>query len=242
MGTFIQSLKKLVTDYQPEMVFLESSGLADPVNIIELLQKEEIRLKIRLEHIFTIVDAPNFERGMQLLPRVKNQIMIADTVIINKSDIYNGKLSVIRNQVKNMNPFARIIETIYCKADLNNLVPSGNKFFSSDPSNDNKHEAAFVFHGRKSDGKPSINACVLKTHEKITIEGLQSFIYELQKSSPRIKGYVNLQNGKVMAVHSIFYHMEIKEIFSYKGISEMIVFGEDITPRNLRNLFKNFII
>lgn len=43
LGNFIKSIENLIRDFHPEMIFPEASGLADPVNIIELLQKNNIK-------------------------------------------------------------------------------------------------------------------------------------------------------------------------------------------------------
>jgi len=131
MATFVESLQKVIKEYNPEMIFLEASGLADPINIIELLGREGLKDKVSLAHIITIVDAPNFERGMKILPGFRHQIMIADTVMVNKSDIFKGSNSLLSDNIRNLNPFARIIETAYCKTDMDGLLwehNNGSKF------------------------------------------------------------------------------------------------------------------
>jgi G3E family GTPase len=50
------------------VIFLEASGLSDPVNIIELLGREGLNGRVGLANIITIVDAPNFEKGRKTLP------------------------------------------------------------------------------------------------------------------------------------------------------------------------------
>jgi G3E family GTPase len=283
MATFVESLQNLIEEYKPEMIFLEASGLADPVNIIELLGREGLNGRVGLAHIITIVDAPHFEKGRKTLPRFRHQIMIADTVLINKSDVFEGSKALLYDQIRSMNPFAGIIETSYCKADLKGLifqgenisgstdsrseipgkVTSGRNSFegtaaaevttgsnsSDEPSPDKisgerfytpgaMHKAAAAFTGRKPGGRPDINACVLRAHEKLTPEGLRSFIKELQESSPRIKGFINLENGNVMAVQTVFENCEISEISGYDGPTELVAFGRDLTPRYLRDLLR----
>lgn len=226
LGTFIQTLEKLIKEYSPEMIFLEASGLADPVNIIELLQKESLRENLSLKNIFTIVDAPNYERGIKTLPRFRHQVMIADTIIINKSDLYKAEISILHDQIRTLNPFADILETSYCKIDL-------ERYIFNDAA---EHSAAASFKGTDSEGRPQVNACVLRSHNRLTKEGLFTFVTELQKSSPRIKGFVNMQDGKVTALQTVFEHLEMKEIKGYVGPTEIIAFGENLTPGYLREI------
>jgi G3E family GTPase len=270
MTTFVESLKKVIEEYIPQMIFLEASGLADPINIIELLGRDGIKDRVGLAHIITIVDAPNFEKGMKMLPRFRHQIMIADSVIVNKSDIFTGDRSFLFDAVRNLNPFADVIETAYCKTDMESLIfpekdnadsteylaeypgavtfegkfsgrhSSGNDSGEGNIFSGSRHKAAVAFTGRKSGGRPDIHACVLRAHENLTHEGLRSFIKELQESSPRIKGFFNLKDGNIMGVQTVFEHCEIKYVTGYEGPSEIIAFGKELTVRYLRDLLRKY--
>ena len=268
MTTFVESLQKLIDEYKPEMIFLEASGLSDPINIIELLGRKGLNGRVGLAHVITIVDAPNFERGMKMLPRFRHQIMIADTVIVNKSDIFKRSNSLLNDKIRKLNPFARIIEAKYCKTDLKGFIfpeedisgpvdyrseypgevnadessferhSSGNNSGERNVIPGTVHKSAAAFTGRKPGGRPDINTCVLRAHEKLTQEGLRSFINELQESSPRIKGFVNIENGEVMTVQTVFEQFDIRKVSGYDGPSEIIAFGNNLTPRQLMYLFK----
>ncbi|TVR70306.1 MAG: GTP-binding protein [Marinilabiliales bacterium] len=230
MADFISQLEKLIDEYRPGMIFLEASGLADPVNIIELTGKEGIRGRIVPEHIITVADAVNFDRGMKALPRFRHQIMVADTVMLNKTDIFRGDIQLIRDQIVSLNPYARIIETAYCKIDIKQLTEGWRP----------GQRAAHTLAGTEPGGRPEINACVLRGHDRMTVEGLRLFIGELQKSSPRIKGFVNLDDGRVMAVQSVFGTFELSGIRGYEGPTELIAFGRGLTPGLLRELMKRY--
>ena len=257
MATFVESVQNIIDEYRPDMIFLEASGLSDPVNIIELLGKEGLNGRVGLANVITIVDAPNFEKGRKILPRFRHQIMIADTILINKTDIYKGNKTLLHDQIREMNPFAGIIETAWCKTDMKSFISescgevTADRSLSAGPSPETisggeniipgtLHKAAAAFSGRKPGERPDINACVVRTHQKLTPEGLRSFIKVLQESSPRIKGFMNLENGDVMAVHSVFDQCDIIRVSGYSGPSEIIAFGRDLTPRFLRDLFRKY--
>lgn len=230
LGTFIQSLEKLVQDYAPEMIILEASGLSDPINIIELLQDERIRNTVQLAKIFSIVDAPNFDRGLRSLPRFKHQVMIADVVMINKTDIYQGDIKLLHEKIRDLNPFGEITETSYCRFKPELFLAESLQM----------HAAAKAVAQKESEGRPPVNACVLRIHNKISFQGLSLFITKLQTECPRIKGHVNLQDGKVMAVQSVFERYETEEVSDYTGPTEIVAFGEKITPAELRKKFLEF--
>lgn len=229
LGTFIQTLDKLLKEYHPEMVFLEASGLSDPVNILELLQDVKIKDHIALQHIFAVVDALHFNKGLKMLSRVKHQIMIADTLILNKIDLNTGDLSGIENMLKELNPFAEVVYTKHGKMDVSNILKHGIA----------EHPAASRFAGKASGSRPPVKACVLRTHDKISLVGLEAFLEELNQICIRVKGFVNLDNGHVTGLQSVFGSTNIKEIPSYNGPTEIVAFGETITPKVLRDLFRH---
>jgi G3E family GTPase len=230
LGSFIQAMEKLIKDYQPEMIFLEASGLADPINIIELLQSPQIKDHITLKYILSVVDAPNFMKGAKALPRYRHQIMVSDYVLINKTDLFEGNISEISKEIKELNPYAELSETQYCQ------IPAG--IFYSESSNANI--AAKKFIGRESEGRPSMNVGVVRTHQKISRENLVLLIQKIQKDCPRIKAYVNLLEGKIAAVQSVYDDLQIEIIDSYLGPTELIFFSEKLSLKDFRELFKKY--
>jgi G3E family GTPase len=231
LGSFIKSLEKILLEYDPNMIFLEASGLADPINIIEVLQNEAIRDQLNLKHIFTLVDAVNFERGMKTLPRFKKQIMIADTVIINKFDLYADKSGSLQDSIRKLNPYADILESSYCKTDFDAIIAQNKE-----------HVAAETYKNSISEGRPALNACVLKSHEKFTKEQLNNFLTALIQRCPRVKGFVNMADGTVNAVQTVFDTIEIKEINGYTGPTEIIAFGEKLESGHLSVLMKKTLL
>ncbi len=232
LNNFIETLQQVVQSYKPDLLFLEASGLADPVNIIELLQSDEVKNNIVLSKIITLVDAPNFSRGMRSLQRFKHQIMIADMVIVNKTDIFDTSTNTIHKEIHSLNPFCEIIDTAYCNVPLTNLVEDTTTH----------HQSADRFVGKSSEGRPDYNACVLRIHGQMTHDGLKMFIFELREICPRIKGFVHQAGNKVFGVQSVFDNLEMKEINNYQGPNEIIAFGKNLTVKILRDAFKKYSI
>ena len=61
---------------QPEMVFVEISGLSDPIHIKKILEKEENANALRrydIQGIICLVDADNFMEQIQSVEMVKHQ-------------------------------------------------------------------------------------------------------------------------------------------------------------------------
>ena len=119
---YTKLLRTLINDHQPEIIFLEASGLADPISVVELLQTPELKDQVTLDKIISLVDGPNFFRGLSGLVRFKHQLMIADAVILNKTDLLEEGHDKIEAAIKEMNPYAQIFPTEYAKVDWESLV------------------------------------------------------------------------------------------------------------------------
>ena len=228
LSNFVQNMQRLIDEYKPEIIFLEASGLADPISVFELLQTDELKDKIMLDKSICLADAPNFFMGLSTLVRFKHQLMVADKVIINKTDIFKGDIKGIVQSIKELNPYAGIIPTSYAKVKWHELE-------INEPV---QSTVAKRFIGVQSDGRPDMNACVLRTHKKISKPRLIAFIRELQADCPRIKGYLNLTDDSVVSIHSVYNELNIKEIKNYVGSSELIAFGHKLTISDLRKRFK----
>ncbi|MBR8536680.1 GTP-binding protein [Carboxylicivirga sediminis] len=231
LSNFIETVKKLLRQYEPDQIFLEASGLADPISIVELLLMDELKSKVSLGQIICLVDALNFFKGVKGLVRFKHQLMIADNVILNKSDLTDAQnLKAIRAEIIKLNPYACITPTVYAHIPWSKCITH----------NGQNGLAANQFRGKESAGRPQINSCVLRTHDILKEENLKAFIQSLQSTCLRIKGFFNLADGRVASVHSVFEQLHITIIREYAGPSEMIAFGEDLTLSDLRKRFKLF--
>jgi len=224
-------MQKMISTYAPQHIFLEASGLADPISIVELLQTDDLKGKVTLGQIIGLVDVPNFFKGLSSLVRFKHQLMIADTIILNKTDLSDSHtIGDIQLEIDALNPFAQVLPTVY--ADIR---------WKLCLSSDTNGQAAERFIGIESEGRPDIHTCVLRTHEKINREQLNLFIKELQQKCIRIKGFINLSNGKVVSIHSVYKQIEISVLDKYKGPSEIIVFSEEVSLKVLRTMFKSYV-
>ena len=230
LANFIDSLVLFIEKYNPDMIFLEASGLSDPIGIAELLQHDKISEKIYLAHIWCIIDSLNYLKTGRMIDRLKRQVMISDTLIINKTDL--GKVNVpdIRKEISLINPDAKIKEASYCDIDVD---------FSAEFMIDER--IAFLRAKQHANNIPSgraeISTVVLKTSRPVSKEGLKLFLLEVEKKMIRLKGFVMLDDGKKVKIQSGFGTTSVEEISWYNGHTELIGLGYDITPAGFGRRF-----
>jgi len=226
LGDFIKSLTAFVQEKDPDLIILESSGLSDPVSIAQLFQAPPLCNLLYLAHIWCVIDSLNFHRTAVAETQIIHQIRVADTIILNKTDLgiaYHGQ---IRSKISSWNPYAEIIPARFC-----NINPELPLVTALRPKEDGPYESCV---------RPdNIQTSVLKTGKRISPENFDLFLEtEPMRSSYRIKGYVNLTGGKTWAVQTSFGLVSKTEIEGYGNNTEMIIMGPMVNAGEIHRKVK----
>ena len=99
---------------------MEASGLSDPSGIGEIFNDSGLKKLIYLAGSICIVDANNFLKLEPFQQRVKHQVMIADYVVINKTDLIKDLQQII-TKIKTLNPFGKKFITQYCNISIEEI-------------------------------------------------------------------------------------------------------------------------
>jgi G3E family GTPase len=223
LGDFVRSLEKFIDEVQPEVLIIEASGLSDTTSIAEVISAGSLTEKIYLASNWCVVDAQNFAKTGLMKQRVFHQLRMADVVVINKTDLVETGIDLIRVEIKKSNPFAQIRETAFCDIDFELGNSAINKFY---------------FGELKAMSRPDVNSMVIKTGRKISASSLKLFLNEWAPKSYRIKGFINLKEGKTAAVQCTFDSIEIIEIANDFHPTELIAISDQFTLREWNQAFK----
>jgi len=233
LANFIDSLAAFIDEYQPEIIMLEASGLSDPIAVAELFQHKKLRDKIYLAHVWSVVDAVNYHKVSHMVERLKRQIMISDTLIINKVDIGGKNLPDIRKSLTELNPDAVHIESSYCYIQFETM----RGLLISDPVGLKKqHQHSSMI----PQDRANVNTVVLKTTFTISKVQLDLFLKDVENRVFRMKGFVNLDEGQTIRIQSVFGVTRTEQIDQYTGPTELIGIGFDITAADFGKKFHAF--
>ena len=224
LSNFIENLSTLLEEYEPEVIYLEASGLSDPISICELLNNDSISNKVRYAGAWCVVDALNFDKSAAFVQRAKHQIRVADKIILNKIDLVDeSKINKVILSIKEINPFAHIEKHEFCKIDSTQLIQ-----VTTSPK------------GAMEDTRPEdIKTAVYRTTDIIPLESLETFLNELGKISIRAKGFVRVAVNEYRLFHLTFGTYEIIPLKDFTGNCEIIAFGAQMNLRLLRATFRN---
>lgn len=115
-GEFGVAVAELLETLKPEWIVVETTGVAEPAALAYDI-KENIP-GIRLDAIVTLVDADSMARFPSLGHTGREQIELADILILNKTDLVPEEtLGNVKEKVKALNERAVIVESERCDID-----------------------------------------------------------------------------------------------------------------------------
>jgi G3E family GTPase len=110
-----------------DRVLLETTGLADPAPILQLLLNHPmISHDYRLDGVVTTVDALNGGRQLDEHQEALKQAAVADRLLISKTDLADATTSArIRARLEDLNPGAQLYEVVQGEIDPALLFDAG---------------------------------------------------------------------------------------------------------------------
>ena len=116
LGEFEAAVDEVIDTVDPEMIVVETTGVAEPDALIFDIQENLPR--VRLDGVVTVADAEAMIRFPQLGHTTRMQIEDADTVLLNKVDLASPPdLSRVEEQIRRLNPTAPVLPTRLCRVD-----------------------------------------------------------------------------------------------------------------------------
>lgn len=82
----LEGMMKIQNEYNPDIVILEPTGIANPVDLLSVVRKYDA-LKLDKISVLSVIDAQRFEIMKKVYERpISNHLSIAELVLINKVD------------------------------------------------------------------------------------------------------------------------------------------------------------
>ncbi|WNC14952.1 GTP-binding protein [Brevibacillus brevis] len=212
-GEMTESLKEVITSLRPDKILIETTGVADPIDVVDGLTHPELYEKIDLRGIITVVDASRFlELGSRfqstgaLVKTVRNQVKYADLLLLNKLDLTSADIAdKVKGKLAELNPIAPIHLTVQSEMDLHTLLSVTRLAEQRTAEREPVHSAPV----QKTIGRMSAvdrlkQSLGLKTKSlynsietfsypfagPVDADKFEDFLYSLPKNVYRAKGYV----------------------------------------------------
>lgn len=115
-GEFEEAVKEIVATVRPELIVVETTGVAEPDAVI--FDVEDNLQGIRLDSVVVVADADLMVRFPDLGYVTTTQFEAADLLLLNKVDLVSPcRLDAVEAQLRRVNPDASVVRTLRCALD-----------------------------------------------------------------------------------------------------------------------------
>ncbi|ACG56874.1 cobalamin synthesis protein P47K [Hydrogenobaculum sp. Y04AAS1] len=234
---FEKGVYEILEKYNPDFLFVETSGASNPFPIMLSLQN----IGSLLEGVVCVVDAKNFH-NYKSNETFKYQIGSSNIIVINKIDLVSEKeLENIENEVKVIKKEYNLRDFLTSEEFFKDFKIYKSKYGQVD-ENLFKHvypirdlpnlpvNLAGVNHLEES----HIGEFVVFLEKEIFYDELEQKLKNIPKNIYRIKGIVRLKDFQTpMVVNYVFGYTELSPIEKYDGKSFLVFIGENIKKENV---------
>ena len=126
-GELLKTVSKILE--RPEKVdylIIETTGLADPLPVAMTFAGGNLREKVRLDSIITLIDAENFDFDLNNSSVAYSQILYGDILLLNKCDLVTEEhLARVEKKINGLKKEARILRSINSEVGLQTILSVG---------------------------------------------------------------------------------------------------------------------
>ncbi len=121
---FIRSLNTIAQSIKPDVLIVESTGVANPSDLKKDLKLSIFQNRFQMSEQICMIDADCFEDAYETFVSVEKQIASSTLFVINKKDLATPeKISRIKEIIKNHHPSPEFFETSYADIPLERFIP-----------------------------------------------------------------------------------------------------------------------
>ena len=119
---FIKGLYELNARIKPDILIIESTGVANPSDLRRDLQLPIFQDRFTFAEQICMIDAANFLEAFEVFASVEKQLSSSTVFIINKTDLVDADtVDKIKDLVQQHHPAPLFFETTYSNIDMESL-------------------------------------------------------------------------------------------------------------------------
>lgn len=120
----VKGVQNLIKKGGFDYLLIETTGIADPQPIAQtFLNIPQIQQFVRLDSIITVVDAEQIGKQMKETQTAKEQVTMADYLLLNKTDLVDeARLTELEGELRELNPHAQFFRTNHSEVNLKELL------------------------------------------------------------------------------------------------------------------------
>ena len=229
---FESGVMEIMNKYNPEIIFVETSGASEPFPIFLSMQN----LGVSVEGVICVVDSKNLD-SYKDNSTAKYQIGGSNIIVLNKTDLVNDdELEAVKKDVIQIKDEYNIKNTLTGKTIFNSYVINNaeqgvvnKEVFEGVYKVDEIIGLAKDYKRLDHTTKDSITQKVAYLKEGIEFADVDEVLKNLPKSIYRVKGVVKVKDvPNPIVINYSFGNVSFEELDEYTEPSIMIFIGESI--------------
>ncbi|CAM3497745.1 GTP-binding protein [Aeromicrobium ponti] len=194
-------LQELLTVEKPEAIYIETTGAAHPVEVLDSILSPLFADRMIVKGIISVVDGPRWLNRKSLSPQVQQllieQVRHADLIVLNKADaLTEAEQALLTMEIQALNSHAFNILTSYSKVAMKQI-----RGLSPGEKRDPAHSHVF------SDLK--LSTYVYQFQNPVNQSDFEDFLRSLPDTVYRIKGYLKLHPSNYPFLFQFSYGMPL---------------------------------
>lgn len=239
-GDLSTELMTLVKKEAPDIIVIEATGAANPLEIVDAVTEASLYQQVELKGLITVVDAAHLlelYRSQQgaTYRLMQEQIRCASVLILNKTDrIVAEESAEITEVLRKWNAYAEILPAVRCELEPDLLLGSvGSVHMEDRPARETGDNGA---EGALHASHDHVMAYTHYFEQPVNSEEFETFIKELPRDVYRAKGIVTFDDTPSRFLFQYAYReADFMRITPQGEVPDVAVFiGEHFSASNLR--------
>jgi G3E family GTPase len=179
LGEFEAAVNEIIEKIAPEMIIVETTGLAEPEALVFNIQ--EALPQCRLDGVVSIIDADMLVRFPELGHTTRLQIEGADILLLNKIDLIQpAQIEPLETKLREINLTAAIVRTERCRIDPELMFGIGREKKVARP--EHRHQ-------------PKFESFTFSSDNIFSRDCFEHFADSLPAAVIRAKGFIRFPDG-----------------------------------------------
>lgn len=223
---FIRALNEIAQDLKPDVLIVESTGVANPSDLKKDLKLSIFKSRFKMQDQICIIDAACFEDAYGAFVSVEKQIASSSLFVINKTDLVEQDIILaVKRIVASHHPSPEFLETTFSDIPMDRFFNGLDRSDTGGGSKDRVTDQALETTIEKLLENPDTNAVppdrlmsAVYSWTGKTIEGFKSLVPLFPKDLIRSKGILS-QDSDVWLFNLVMSHHTVEPYFPEKDCS-----------------------
>ncbi len=240
-GDLHVALQEIARDVRPDLLFIETTGIADPVEVLDTCTALDLLDKLDARGLISVLDVEHGLEALRINDLARRQLELAQIVVLNKMDLADPAwFPQLQARVREVAPGAELINAVQCTLDapatLKKLLALPAPRTGDAAVDELLHDA----HGHEH--AHGFLALSYRVSEAPGKDALLAALRALPKNVIRAKGFVRLRGEKALYICQLAGGHAQAHVFPLEGFDPeptLVVIGRDLDRAAIEDALKS---